>query len=96
VILIDGDPARNMFTPVYFVLCTSKTEAMYDDILHLIWRDTGKRMTPAEIVCDFKLGLISSVQRQFPNAEVVGCFFISSRQSVGASNTKAYRRKRPR
>ncbi|POM58097.1 Hypothetical protein PHPALM_37303 [Phytophthora palmivora] len=69
------DPARNMFTPVYFVLCTSKTEAIYDDILHLIHRDTGKTMTPAEVVCDFEFSLISSVQKQFPNAEVIGYFF---------------------
>ncbi|OWZ15417.1 putative cleavage induced protein [Phytophthora megakarya] len=64
-----------MFTPVYFVLCTSRTETTYNDILHLISRDTGKKMTPAEIVCDFEFGLISAVQQAFPNAEVVGCFF---------------------
>jgi hypothetical protein len=69
------DRAMNMFTPVYFVLCTSKTEAMYDDILNLIYRDTGKKMTPSEIVCDFEFSLISSVQQQFPNADVFGCFF---------------------
>ncbi|KAG3124576.1 hypothetical protein PC116_g32747, partial [Phytophthora cactorum] len=48
---------------------------MYDDMLDLIYRDTGKKMTPTEIVCDFEFSLISSVQHQFPNAEVVGCFF---------------------
>ncbi|ETO73459.1 hypothetical protein F444_10593, partial [Phytophthora nicotianae P1976] len=69
------DPARNMYTPVYFVLCTSKNETMYEDILHLIHRDTPKKMTPAEIVCGFKFSLISSVQTQFPNAEVMDCFF---------------------
>ncbi|EGZ26009.1 hypothetical protein PHYSODRAFT_326955 [Phytophthora sojae] len=75
LILIVDDPARNLFTPVYFVLCTSQTESMYDDILHLIYRDTGKKLNPAEIVCDFEFSLISSVQTRFPNAEVVGCFF---------------------
>ncbi|EGZ12607.1 hypothetical protein PHYSODRAFT_337026 [Phytophthora sojae] len=75
LILMVDDPARNLFTPVYFVLCTSQTESMYDDILHLIYRDTGKKLNPAEIVCDFEFSLISSVQTRFPNAEVVGCFF---------------------
>ncbi|KAK1928669.1 hypothetical protein P3T76_015772 [Phytophthora citrophthora] len=75
LILMVDDPARNMFTPVYFVLCTSRTETTYSDILHLISRDTEKKMTPAEIVCDFEFGLISAVQQAFPNAEVVGCFF---------------------
>ncbi|POM70420.1 Hypothetical protein PHPALM_13143 [Phytophthora palmivora] len=35
------DPARNMFTPMYSALRKTKTEHMYDDILHLIHRDTG-------------------------------------------------------
>ncbi|ETP17508.1 hypothetical protein F441_08102, partial [Phytophthora nicotianae CJ01A1] len=42
IVMVD-DPARNMYTPVYFVLCTSKTETMYEDILHLIHRDTRKK-----------------------------------------------------
>ncbi|OWZ13124.1 LOW QUALITY PROTEIN: putative cleavage induced protein [Phytophthora megakarya] len=75
VIVMVDDPARNMLTPVYFVLCTSKTETMYEDVLQLINRDTDKKMTPAEVVRDFEFSLISSVQQQFPNAEVVGCFF---------------------
>jgi hypothetical protein len=74
IVMVD-DRARNMFTPVYYVLCTSKSESIYDDILHLICRDTGKKLNPAEVVCDFEFSLISSVQQQFPNADVVGCFF---------------------
>ncbi|GMF62028.1 unnamed protein product [Phytophthora fragariaefolia] len=74
IVMVD-DPARSIFTPVYFVLCTSKTDSMYEDILHLIYRDTNKKLNPAEVVCDFEFSLISSVQRQFPNTDVVGCFF---------------------
>ncbi|OWY94002.1 hypothetical protein PHMEG_00036398 [Phytophthora megakarya] len=73
VIVMIDDPARNMFTPIYFMLCTSKKETMYEDVLQHINRDTGKKMTPAEVVVEFSL--ISSLQQQFPNAEVVGCFF---------------------
>ncbi|POM58982.1 Hypothetical protein PHPALM_36298 [Phytophthora palmivora] len=35
------DPARNMFTPMHSALRKTKTEQMYDDIPHLIHRDTG-------------------------------------------------------
>ncbi|GMG18436.1 unnamed protein product [Phytophthora fragariaefolia] len=42
---------------------------MYEDILHLIYRDTNKKLSPAEVVCDFEFSLISSVQRQFPNTD---------------------------
>ncbi|ETI41271.1 hypothetical protein F443_13490 [Phytophthora nicotianae P1569] len=42
------DSVRNEFAPVYFVLCTFKTECIYGDVFHLINRDTGKNMTPAD------------------------------------------------
>ncbi|KAF4130851.1 hypothetical protein GN958_ATG19957, partial [Phytophthora infestans] len=45
IVMVD-DPARNMYTPVYFALCTSKTETMHKDILNLIHRDTGKKISP--------------------------------------------------
>ncbi|GMF15347.1 unnamed protein product [Phytophthora fragariaefolia] len=69
-----GTSTTPWMSPVYFVLCTSKTDSMYDDILHLIYRDTNKKLNPAEVVCDFEFSLISSVQRQFPNTDVVGSY----------------------
>ncbi|KAF4045865.1 hypothetical protein GN244_ATG01695 [Phytophthora infestans] len=56
------------FTTVFLFLLT--TETMYEDILHLIHRDTGQKLSPAEVVCDFEFSLLSAVQSQCPNAEV--------------------------
>ncbi|GMF60708.1 unnamed protein product [Phytophthora fragariaefolia] len=52
-----------------------KTDSMYDDILHLIYRDTNKKLNPAEVVFDSEFIPFSPVQRQFLNDDVVGCFF---------------------
>ncbi|ETO67791.1 hypothetical protein F444_15319 [Phytophthora nicotianae P1976] len=59
IVTVDN-PAPNMFTPVYLVLYTSKAETMYEAILHLIHRDTGKKMSPAEVVCRVQPNFIRS------------------------------------
>ncbi|ETM55603.1 hypothetical protein L914_01199, partial [Phytophthora nicotianae] len=71
IVMVDN-PAPNMFTPVYLVLYTSKAETMYEAILHLIHRDTGKRCLLLKSSAEFSQ--ILSAQSQCPNTEVVRCF----------------------
>jgi hypothetical protein len=75
VIVMVYDRVSELFVPVYFVLCTGKTSDMYFDILELIYRDCSEKLEPSDIVCDFELPLINAAQKQFENAEIVGCLF---------------------
>ncbi|POM79640.1 Hypothetical protein PHPALM_2634 [Phytophthora palmivora] len=75
VVVMAEDRARYLFVPVFYVLCTNCNEATYWEVLDQIIKSTDNNMHPAEIVCDFEIGLIKSVQAQFPNAEVIGCLF---------------------
>ncbi|KAE8964032.1 hypothetical protein PR001_g29186 [Phytophthora rubi] len=75
MVVMVHDQASELFIPVYFVLCSSKAKDMYFDILELIYRDTSEKLQPCDIVCDFEQPLIQAIQKQFPNAEVIGCLF---------------------
>ncbi|POM70273.1 Hypothetical protein PHPALM_13310 [Phytophthora palmivora] len=67
------EQASELHLPVYFVLCTGKNGDMYFDILELIFRDTSEELLLAEIVWDFEQPVIDAAQRQFPNADIIGC-----------------------
>ncbi|ETM34009.1 hypothetical protein L914_18810 [Phytophthora nicotianae] len=69
------DQASELFVPVYFVLCSSKAKDMYFDILKLIYRDTSEKLEPCDVVCDFEMPMIQAIEKQFLNAEVIGCLF---------------------
>ncbi|ETM02213.1 hypothetical protein L917_01279, partial [Phytophthora nicotianae] len=69
------DQASELFVPVHFVLCSSKVEAMYFDILELIYRDTSENLEPCDVVCAFEMLRIQAIEKQFPIAEVIGCLF---------------------
>ncbi|ETO84722.1 hypothetical protein F444_01394 [Phytophthora nicotianae P1976] len=69
------DQGSELFVPVHFVLCSSKVEAMYFDILELIYRDTSEKLEPCDVVCAFEMLRIQAIEKQFPIAEVIGCLF---------------------
>lgn len=75
VVVMAEDRARCLFVPVYYVLCSNRTEETYWELLDQVIKSTDNNLQPAEVVCDFELGLIKGVQAQFPNAEVIGCLF---------------------
>ncbi|KAF1786066.1 hypothetical protein GQ600_22280 [Phytophthora cactorum] len=66
IVLMVHDQASELFVPVYFVLCSSKTKDTYFDILELVYRDTSEKFAPCDAVSDFELPLINPIEKQFP------------------------------
>ncbi|KRY00641.1 hypothetical protein T4E_10913, partial [Trichinella pseudospiralis] len=44
-------------------------------VLHSKAKELGVQLDPAKFVCDFETALIPSIQGNFPNTRVQGCFF---------------------
>ncbi|GMF23690.1 unnamed protein product [Phytophthora fragariaefolia] len=69
------DRVSGVFVPVYYVLCTSRDESAYWNMVHFITQGTDQQIQPAEVACDFESALQNAIQTRFPNAIVVGCLF---------------------
>jgi hypothetical protein len=59
--------------PLAYILCTDKTELMYDNIFEKIISTVEHK--PDYIVIDFEMGLLNSLTRKFPLTRLKGCVF---------------------
>lgn len=48
---------------------------MYWNTLHHLFQATDQILDPAAVVCDFKVGLLNAVVTQFPDDEIIRCYF---------------------
>eukprot|EP00644_Phytophthora_capsici_P013144 jgi/Phyca11/100995/e_gw1.5.973.1 len=69
------DAATDLFVPVFYTLCSAKTQDTYWHLLEAVCVAADDKIGPSMIVCDFEAGLQEAVQVQFPDAAVVGCYF---------------------
>ncbi|OWZ17679.1 hypothetical protein PHMEG_0008334 [Phytophthora megakarya] len=69
------DFATDIFLPVFFVLCTSKPQDMYWNVINAVAIVCNEKILPETVVCDFESALMDAVSVQFKDARVVGCYF---------------------
>ncbi|XP_055308641.1 uncharacterized protein LOC129572655 [Sitodiplosis mosellana] len=60
--------------PLVYVLTSDKKEETYNAILRALL-DIEPKINPTDFMTDFEKGAMNAVQRNFPMAEVHGCFF---------------------
>lgn len=70
---------RDRVLPMSFCMLSSKSTALYREMFQQlknhVKRLTGNDLTPTRAVCDFEISLITSIQSEFPQTTVHGCFF---------------------
>ncbi|DBA03898.1 TPA: hypothetical protein N0F65_004588 [Lagenidium giganteum] len=69
------DHGSDCYVPVFYVLCTSKTEDMYWNAIQFVDQTVDQNLDPAEVICAFEAGIINAVKVQCPQSHVVGCLF---------------------
>lgn len=60
--------------PLVYVLTTDKKRDTYDKILSKLL-EIQENINPTDVMLDFEMAAIKSVQQHFPLTEVHGCFF---------------------
>lgn len=60
--------------PTLYVLTTSKSQAVYDEIFQNLL-ELEPKLNPTDVMIDFEMAVIKSIQANFPEAAVHGCFF---------------------
>ncbi|KAF4141523.1 MULE transposase domain-containing protein [Phytophthora infestans] len=75
VVMIVFDNATDLFVPVFYTLCTSKTQVTYWHLMEAVNVAADDKIEPSMVVCDFEVGLQKAAQVQFPDADIVGCYF---------------------
>lgn len=71
-------PEHKNTVPMVFVLMTSKTEQLYQQVLEHMSEVATKidiEFNPSVILTDFERGMINAFQREFPDSRHSGCFF---------------------
>jgi hypothetical protein len=76
IVLAAHDKPSGLFVPVFYVLCTTRTQSAYHNAISLIVQATRRKLKPEEVVCAFDNQLINVLQAQFPNAVVKGSVFL--------------------
>ncbi|OWZ17122.1 LOW QUALITY PROTEIN: hypothetical protein PHMEG_0008975 [Phytophthora megakarya] len=74
-IMMIFDNATDLFVPVFFTLCTAKTQDTYWHLMEAVNVAADDKIDPSIVVCDFEEGLQAAAQVQFRDADVVGCYF---------------------
>ena len=69
------DEQTDKFVPVFYVLLTTKNEAIYRHALHWVKVAVGHKINPASVTCDFKKALHNAVKMEFPHSIINGCLF---------------------
>ncbi|POM63006.1 hypothetical protein PHPALM_27764 [Phytophthora palmivora] len=75
VVMMVFDNATDLFVPVFYILCSAKTQYTYWHLMKAVNVAADDKIQPSMVVCDFEAGLQEAVQVQFPEADVVGCYF---------------------
>lgn len=75
VVIMTHDRASDLFLPVLFVLCTSKTRAIYANVMRSADQSAGQTIEPEMVICDFEAALMDSVLSHFDGVRVSGCYF---------------------
>ncbi|KAK1937824.1 hypothetical protein P3T76_009561 [Phytophthora citrophthora] len=87
-IVMVHDFATALFLPVFFVLCTSKTQDMYWNVINAVVIACNEKLLPETVVCDFESALIDAESVQFKDARVVGCYFYFKQTCMRYMETK--------
>ncbi|POM62950.1 LOW QUALITY PROTEIN: hypothetical protein PHPALM_27832 [Phytophthora palmivora] len=75
VVMMVFDNVTDLFVPVFYILCSAKTQDTYWHLMEAVNVAADDKIQSSMEVCDFEAGLQEAVQVQFPEADVVGCFF---------------------
>lgn len=78
VVIMVHDAASDFFLPVFYILCSAKTQDMYWNAISCVISATDDKLQPETVVCDFEAALHDVVHIQFqddPQPRVVGCYF---------------------
>ena len=73
IIGVFGD--HEAFLPCVYILMTRKNRLAYEVALSTLQTLLGGKIKPAYALTDFETAMYQSIQKFFPEAEVVGCFF---------------------
>ncbi|OWY99627.1 LOW QUALITY PROTEIN: hypothetical protein PHMEG_00029342 [Phytophthora megakarya] len=74
VVMMVFDNATDLFVPVFYTLCTAKTQDTYWHLMEAVNVAADDKIEPFAF-CDFEEGLQAAAQVQFPDADIVGCYF---------------------
>lgn len=65
--------------PLAFAMLRSKETGLYREMLQQIKanvsRISGGDLSPAKVICDFEIALITAIETEFPASSVRGCYF---------------------
>ncbi|KAG3077887.1 hypothetical protein PI125_g21134 [Phytophthora idaei] len=74
-IVMGYDPVYNLNLPIFYVLLPDKQQDTYWHLLDNVIMQCVLRADPRYVTCDFEMGLLYAVRRQFAGVSVVGCRF---------------------
>ena len=75
LIIMVFDEQTDAFVPVFYILLTSKTEAIYRIALSWVKLTSNYKIRPKSITCDFEKALHNAIAFEFPQTYVNGCLF---------------------
>ncbi|KAG3169857.1 hypothetical protein PC128_g19076 [Phytophthora cactorum] len=75
VIVMVFDHGRQLFVSVFYCLAQSKSDWTYWHILHWVKVQSGMKLDPGTVCCDFEMALLQGVKGQFPDAKRISCLF---------------------
>ncbi|KAK1940031.1 hypothetical protein P3T76_008354 [Phytophthora citrophthora] len=69
------DNATDLFVPLFFTLCTAKTQDTYWHLMEAINVAADDKVEPSIVVFDFEGGQQTAAQVQYQDAQIVGYYF---------------------
>lgn len=65
---------KDALVPLVYVLSTSRTQAVYEHVLHTLVGDCDK-LKPRRMISDFEMAYLNAFAAVFPDSDIHGCFF---------------------
>lgn len=75
LIVMVFDVGTQLFVPCAYSLITSKNEYMYLTVFHELIVLSKYNWMPKLITCDFELALINAIKHEFPETQLICCYF---------------------
>ena len=75
VVIMALDLTSSEYVPTVWALLSGKSENMYCTLLHEIVVLLDYQWMPSICVCDFERGLLGAARYQFPDSQIIGCYF---------------------
>jgi hypothetical protein len=75
MVIMIYEPATELYIPIFYILLPNKEEDTYRIALHHCIMHCGYKFEGISFSCDFEIGLMNAIKKEFNNPPIIGCLF---------------------